>query len=832
MPVVSHPILLLLAPVAGLAAWWLAARARPGRRLAGAAAALSAALIVVVLAGLHVGEGSGLRVFVVDVSASTRGRTEAILSVLRPSLKRLRLTDRVAVVAFGREAHVLLPPTPVAELPAALPHPAGVDQSGTSFEAALSTAASLFRDGETGDIVVVTDGVETRGDATALAASMAGTGRPVHSLTLRPAPEPDAWVEAVRAASPVPSGRPIEFEVLLGATAPVHGKLVLLVNGREMARPEPVDVLSRRLVLAKRLAAASPGLYTLTARLLWADDRTSENNEASAAVRVTGKLNVTCVARGESLVAPLLSSVVVRQVGPQALGTGNDELLKSDVIVLEDISARELGPDRLAWLRRFVADAGRGLVVFGGKNSFGPGGYAKTPLAGLLPVDSDPERRAARPTSMAIVADRSGSMAESIGGRQKIEFVREAVLRAGSEFGAKASDRADELSVVAFSQSPETLLERRHVATSEGASALRRAVARMFPSGRTNIGPALDAARAILGRSKLKRHIMLVSDGKSQDPIDGARLARQLRSAKVVLSVLATGKTTNPGLAALKKVADATQGRFVMIESIAELPGAMARETQTIAGSLVREDGSFRVERGAGSWSEDLTVPPISGYVLTGARREAPPILLTGGDPILAMWRRGLGRVAACTTSLEAWAADWRRVAPKLFGDLVAWAGGKDGPQRVAVQLVQDGRWLRVTAEAATPLDAKGLSCSVFPPQGEPLRLTMRQVGRLRYTGAAEVDGRGTFLARVMDATSRKVVGEGHCTVGYDAEWKAGGDTSAARRISHVTSGEVLRTLAELPPLEPPMSGPGAQRDLAWLVLLASAAVFVASSLP
>ena len=830
---------LLLAPVAALVAWLLATRGRRGRWIAGAGAALSAALIVVALAGIFAGETSALRVFLVDVSASTRGAATVLLPRIRAEAARLKRTDRIAIVAFGREARVLLPPTPVAELPAELPAPVGVDQDGTSVERALRLALDLFP--RAADFVLVTDGRENAGDATALAAEVAASGVAIHSQTISVAPAQDAWVEAVHAPHSVPAGQPIHFEVLVGAMSPLHGKLVLLLNGRELARPEPIDVVTRRTVLARRVVVKQPGLHTLTARLLCPDDKTSENNEASAAVRVRGKLNVTHVSGGDdrALAAVLAGSdaITLHPTRPDALAATNQEMLKSDVIVLDDVSAKQLGAKRIAWLRRFVMDAGRGLVVFGGKDSFGPGGYAGTALARLLPVDPDPHRRAAKPSSAVIVADRSGSMAEMIGGRQKIEFVREAVLRAGTEFGARAGDRSDELSVVAFNQAPEVLLERRRVRSREGAAALRAAVGKIFPSGRTRIGPALDAARAVLARSTLKRHIILVSDGRSQDPLDGAKIAAQMTASRAVLSVLATGTQMNGGLRALKTAAGATKGRFVMLASISELPAAMARETRTIAGALIRE-GEVAVERNPdSSWRGTLPAPRrIGGYVLTGARPEAPPDIVAAGAPILASWRRGLGYVVACTTSLDHWAAEWADRSPDFLRGLVLWAGEGHRPQQLIVRLVPEERHITVLAESAVPLDGRQLVASFFRPDGAVSKVEMRQTGRLRYQCVAEAGKAGTYVAKVSgtgDAASSpgRVLGEGHVTVGYSAEWRPGGDASVARRLSHVTSGRVLKSLRDLPPLEPSTSGSGARRDLAWILLLAAAATFLLASL-
>ena len=56
-----------------------------------------------------------------------------------------------------------------------------------------------------------------------------------------------------------------------------------------------------------------------------------------------------------------------------------------DVIILGDIDATYFGKEQLARLKQFVKDGG-GLLMLGGHNSFGPGGYEGTDIEALLPV--------------------------------------------------------------------------------------------------------------------------------------------------------------------------------------------------------------------------------------------------------------------------------------------------------------------------------------------------------------------------------------------------------------------------------------------------------------
>jgi len=76
-------------------------------------------------------------------------------------------------------------------------------------------------------------------------------------------------------------------------------------------------------------------------------------------------------------------SIAGRQLA--GLPTTDEEFDLFDVIILGDLDRTFLTRDQLAKLRRFVNDGG-GLVMLGGHNSFGPGGYGGTALQAALPV--------------------------------------------------------------------------------------------------------------------------------------------------------------------------------------------------------------------------------------------------------------------------------------------------------------------------------------------------------------------------------------------------------------------------------------------------------------
>ena len=65
---------------------------------------------------------------------------------------------------------------------------------------------------------------------------------------------------------------------------------------------------------------------------------------------------------------------------------------KFDIYILGDVDADALGREQLAELQKSIAK-GAGLITLGGFQSYGRGGYAKSPLADVLPIQMDSSRR-------------------------------------------------------------------------------------------------------------------------------------------------------------------------------------------------------------------------------------------------------------------------------------------------------------------------------------------------------------------------------------------------------------------------------------------------------
>ena len=193
-------------------------------------------------------------------------------------------------------------------------------------------------------------------------------------------------------------------------------------------------------------------------------------------------------------------------------------------------------------LQVYVRDVGRGLVMIGGQESYGAGGYARTPLEETLPVDMDVRDRNKQPDiALVVVIDEVGlhgrlplqhrqprHRARAIAGVPKVDIGKEAILRAVS-----ALTHRDEFGVVAFNENAHWIINTAPLATVGDVEAT---IAGIKPDGQTNIFAGLSAAVDSLEHSIAeRRHIVLLTDGWSSSG-EYTDLLRRMKAANITLS--------------------------------------------------------------------------------------------------------------------------------------------------------------------------------------------------------------------------------------------------------------------------------------------------------
>ena len=103
-------------------------------------------------------------------------------------------------------------------------------------------------------------------------------------------------------------------------------------------------------------------------------------------------------------------------------------LQKYDGVILSNVSSLKLTRDQMVSIRDYVRDYGGGLLMVGGEESFGLGGYYRTPIEEALPVTMEVKQKIEIPSLAVVLSiDRSGSMAMSTDEKvTKLDLAKEA----------------------------------------------------------------------------------------------------------------------------------------------------------------------------------------------------------------------------------------------------------------------------------------------------------------------------------------------------------------------------------------------------------------------
>ncbi|HUX01376.1 MAG TPA: vWA domain-containing protein, partial [Phycisphaerae bacterium] len=208
------------------------------------------------------------------------------------------------------------------------------------------------------------------------------------------------------------------------------------------------------------------------------------------------------------------------------------------------------------------------------------------------------------------------------------------------------------------------------------------------------------------------RHLVLLSDGRSED-FDCPRLAVLCKERAASVSVVATGADAD--LERLGRLAEQTGGRLYRSADLARLAETFLADLAWARGEGLTEEPRQIVWRDAEPvWRRaGPPLPAVGAWNATRAKEGATVHWETreGAVPLLATWRRGLGKVAAMPWPAghagDAWTTDSQLA--RYLGEVLTWLRSPGEPADWSAGLVErDGRWrIRVeespSAVAAAP---------------------------------------------------------------------------------------------------------------------------------
>lgn len=647
---------------------------------------------------------------------------------------------------------------------------------GTNLMSGVSLAIASAPDSVANRIVLISDGNETDGSLLRAAQAAKAQGIPIDILPVEFAYADEVIVENVQVPANSRVGETITLKVVLNATTPAAGRLLISQDGTlidinpadETELGTIVELSQGRNVLSVAIAVTRPGARTyeavfepLTGLSAEGDptgrlgDSINENNRGNAITFVGSEGTVLIVADDpneavifEDVLAQ--AKVATQRVSSSQFPTSLPELAAYEGVVLLNQSAYAYSEAQQELMRQYVKDTGGGLVMVGGPESFGAGGWIGSPLADALPIRLDPPQKRQMPRGALALIVHSVEIPRGVYYGKEI-----------SNAAVDALSRLDLIGIIEYQGLGGT--DWVYPLSPVGDRvAVKQAIQNLTFGDMPSFDPSLQLALSGLQNAAAgQKHCIIISDG---DPSMSRSLLRQFRQSGITISAVGVNPHSPNDTNTLRTMARVTGGTYYSVgnNALETLPQIFIKEAQTIRRALIWEGEPFSPAR-TGVPAETMrginAVPPINGYVVAAEREGLSLVTLRGKeeDPIAAQWQYGLGRVVTFTSDASTrWASSW--VAWPGFSQFweqhIRWTIRPSGDATLRVSTENVGENTRVIIEAFDP-DGQRLNFADFQartstPNGEGVAVEVQQVGPGRYEGEFSTAEAGAYVLNLQ----------------------------------------------------------------------------------
>lgn len=714
---------------------------------------------------------------ILDVSRSQPTNVQAATNeFLKAASKGARDGDRLGMVTAGREAYIQQLPQLIAAASTDSPNIGATD--GTNLEAAVRIALASMPPDAANRLVLVSDGNENIGHLVEAVNAAKAAGVPIDVLPIRYVNNAEVLVERLIAPSVARQGENAKLRVVLTATRATRGELSIMLDGQPIdlnGADEGTSKLVRLVAgqnveetLVKLPRTSGPARYEAVFTPNRNEDGSVgdtvlDNNRASAVTFVGGEGRVLVLSVKQDEASQLVNALTESKIGvevrspetgPQALA----ELAAYECIVLVNTPRYAFTQQQQEDLKSYVHDMGGGLVMIGGDESFGAGGWIGSSLADALPIKLDPPQKREMPRGALVLIMHSCEMPEgNYWGRRT------------GEAAIKALASKDLIGLLEFNWQgggggDSWVHPIREV--GDKSAALRAINSLTYgdaPSFDQLIG---DAYAGLMKVTAGQKHIVIISDGDPQ--LTNNQILADCKAAKITISTVAVFPhsygNASADLNKMRMIAKETGGEYHAITtnqgSLKDLPEIFIKEARTVKRSLIWEGDAFSP---AVSYASDAmrglsSVPALTGYVVAADREGLSQVVLRGkeNDPILAQWQYGLGRSVTFTSDATGkWAKSWLAWPQyrAFWEQHIRWAMRPAGSPNVRVTTEERGDQTAVIVEA---LDDKGERLNFLRWKGRIVNrdasgkdaegdVDLRQVGPGRYEALVNTSSAGIY---------------------------------------------------------------------------------------
>ena len=752
--------------------WWMHAAGHSGLAPSRSSVAAFVRLVVVGLLIIVLAMPRAVKtsnrvavVFDVDISDSVLEQKDEAFGQVMKAVESKEATDEAGMVVFGGTAAVEYPPR-TATMPFEGFINSEVRKDATNLQQSLSLSAAMLPDDAQARVVLVSDGTETRGDLKQAITELQSRDISVDVLQIKydESERREVILERLDMPRNVRLGESYETASILSSNYDGNGTLVLTQNG-EIVAEQSVSFRKGKNRISVPIQVESPGYYEYEARIKVAtkkDDGREENNAVRNYLYIEGPGRILIVTDplGDSQEYEPLKSALEDGKREVEIAVATDfpldplSLMPYDVVIFADVPSDAFFPSQIRAMHDAVRDLGIGFAMLGGPNSFGPGGYQNSPVEDCLPVSMEISKRKVLPKGALVIILHTCEFPQ--GNTWAKRITKEAIKVLNSEDDVGAIGYGSSGNQWIFELTPAGEYDKL-------ARQINKAEIGDMPDFTSTMEMGL---RGLLKSDAATRHMIIISDG--DPPLPPPTTLQKFQDTKTSISTVAVFPHGGRDTEVLYSIANATGGRYYFPPDPTQLPKIFIKEAKTLRRSQVQERTftpniifNHQILKGIDGF------PELHGYVLTSPREDPRAQLLMAVpprkedlvqdeadlDPVLAVWRYGLGKTAAWTSDMTTrWGRDlvasenFGKIATQLITDIsrtkkeqflrvYTYVNGNEG-----VVVVEDFH----PEESLLDLDLSVTSGEDFSFDGE-----LRQVASRRYQATVPLQGQGRYQVRV-----------------------------------------------------------------------------------
>lgn len=754
--------------------------------------------------------------FLLDVSESVPADKQHEATTLLSQLsKKKSSADQTGVIVFGERPSIETSTVKNYEYEGRLLSTVGADR--TDIASALRLAMAAFPADAMRRIVLLSDGNENFGSALEAARIAKNNGIPIDTITLSYESRNDVQLEKIVVPERTAKDAPFDIKVFVNSEQNTDAVIRVFEDGNLILEEKRSVVAGRNPPFVMQRRISDGGFHNYTATVEAAGDQRPQNNQANGFTYLKAEPRVLLAEGGDLQSAAYLRSalqaenIIVDVIPPVQIPTAIETIQRYDSVILSNVPANEMSLAQMQMIERAVHDLGVGLIMIGGENSFGAGGYMDSPIEKALPVSMDIKQKKVLPNGALVIVLHTCEIADGNAWAREISAASLNVLSAQDYFG-----------IVYFGPAAPGGTKGGAVNTGWGAgwgdhflwdpglqlvgdkTAMRTAIKGVQPSDMPTFDPTMKmAAEALIGVKAETKHMIIISDGDPQPPQDS--VINAIKDNGITVSTVGIFPHDPSTVATLEKIAYQGGGNYYYPKTSSELPRIFTKEATVVRKSLIRED-SF-VPR-AGAPSEVLLgmggYPQLQGYVVTSIKDLATEALTTEwDDPLLAHWRYGLGKSVAFTSDAkDKWASDWVQWGnfAKFWSQTVRWSLRETNNSNFQVNTEVQGGVGKVTIDA---VDESGnfqnminFDANVISPEFGTEKLSIQQVAPGRYEGTFPASKVGTYMLSMSTGQKDQSGNPQFITSGvslsYSPEYETSTSSATFMEKISTTSGGVV----------------------------------------